>query len=95
MRLALLVVLCGLPLSALAEDQASCAAKCSDQVAQCSKGCKDEKCLGRCVDRSQSCQSGCSAARPAKVPKGEDGRDGTEKDPLPPKGNMQPVKPPR
>lgn len=94
MRLALLAVLCALPLSALAEDQASCTAKCSDRVAQCSKGCKDEKCLGRCVDRSQGCRDACSTARPAKVPKGEDGRDGSEKDPLAPKGSVQSAKPP-
>jgi hypothetical protein len=96
MRVALLVVLCALPLTALAKgDQATCGAKCADKLSSCTKGCKEQKCISRCAERTQTCQSACSAAAPAKLIRGEDGTTGNEKAARePPKGKFPTARPP-
>ena len=84
MRLALLITLCVLPMSALAKDQGACVARCSDKLTQCTKGCKDDKCMSRCADRIEACQSACGSAAPGKVPKGENGNGNEKGEPAPP-----------
>lgn len=96
MRLALLALLCALPLSALAKsDQATCGQKCADKLSSCAKVCKNEKCMSRCADLTQTCQAQCASASPTKVPRGEDGTTGNEKEAKPPpKGKFPSLRPP-
>jgi hypothetical protein len=47
------------PLAADAADRAACTTRCGERMADCSKTCKDDKCVKRCSDQLMPCQAGC------------------------------------